>query len=127
MPRVKGGPRERRRHKKVLKQTKGHHGQRHRNYRRAQESRLHALSYAYAHRRERKGDMRRIWIQRINAGARLHGLSYSRLIHGLKQAGVEIDRKVLAEIAMHDADAFAAVAAQAKASLDAANTEPATA
>ena len=114
MPRVKGGPRERRRHKKVLRQTKGHHGVRHRLYRRASESRLHALSYAYAHRRERKGDMRRIWIQRINAAARLHGLSYSRLIHGLKQAGVEIDRKVLAELAVHDPEGFAAVVRQAQ-------------
>ena len=78
MPRVKGGPRERRRHKKVLKQTKGHHGVRHRLIRRAAESRLHALSYAYAHRRERKGDMRRLWITRINAAARMHDISYSR-------------------------------------------------
>lgn len=114
MPRVKGGPRERRRHKKVLRQTKGHHGVRNRLYRRASESRLHALSYVYAHRRERKGDMRRIWIQRINAAARLHGLSYSRLIHGLKQAGVEIDRKVLAELAVHDPEGFAAVVQQAR-------------
>ena len=114
MPRVKGGPRERRRHKKVLRQTKGHHGVRNRLYRRASESRLHALSYAYAHRRERKGDMRRIWIQRINAAARLHGLSYSRLIHGLKQAGVETDRKVLAEMAVHDPEGFAAVVQQAR-------------
>ena len=114
MPRVKGGPRERRRHKKVLRQTKGHHGVRHRLYRRASESRLHALSYSYAHRRERKGDMRRIWIQRINAAARLHGLSYSRLIHGLKQADVEIDRKVLAELAVHDPEGFAAVVRQAQ-------------
>ena len=115
MPRVKGGPRERRRHKKVLRQTKGHHGVRNRLYRRASESRLHALSYAYAHRRERKGDMRRIWIQRINAAARLHGVSYSRLMHGLKQAEVEIDRKVLAELALHDPEGFAAVVRQAQA------------
>ena len=115
MPRVKGGPRERRRHKKVLRQTKGHHGVRNRLYRRASESRLHALSYAYAHRRERKGDMRRIWIQRINAAARLHGVSYSRLMHGLKQAEVEIDRKVLAELALHDPDGFAALVRQAQA------------
>ena len=115
MPRVKGGPRERRRHKKVLRQTKGHHGVRNRLYRRASESRLHALSYAYAHRRERKGDMRRIWIQRINAAARLHGVSYSRLMHGLKQAEIEIDRKVLAELALHDPEGFAAVVRQAQA------------
>ncbi len=115
MPRVKGGPRERRRHKKVLRQTKGHHGVRNRLYRRASESRLHALSYAYAHRRERKGDMRRIWIQRINAAARLHGVSYSRLMHGLKQAEIEIDRKVLAELALHDPEGFAALVRQAQA------------
>jgi len=113
MPRVKGGPRERRRHKKVLKQTKGHHGVRHRLYRRASESRLHALSYAYAHRRERKGDMRRIWIQRINAAARLNGTTYSRLIHAPKQAGIEIHRKVLAAMALHDPDRFSAVGKQA--------------
>ena len=119
MPRVKGGPRERRRHKKVLRQTKGHHGVRNRLYRRASESRLHALSYAYAHRRERKGDMRRIWIQRINAAARLHGVSYSRLMHGLKQAEVEIDRKVLAELALHDPEGFATVVRQAQAAEEA--------
>ncbi len=115
MPRVKGGPRERRRHKKVLKQTKGHHGVRHRLYRRASESRLHALSYAYAHRRERKGDLRRIWIQRINAAARLNGTTYSRLMHQLKVAGIEIDRKVLAELALHDPQAFSAIVEQANA------------
>ncbi len=115
MPRVKGGPRERRRHKKVLKQTKGHHGVRHRLYRRASESRLHALSYAYAHRRERKGDMRRLWITRINAAARLNGTTYSRLINALKQAEIEIDRKVLAEMALHDPAGFTAVVEQANA------------
>ena len=114
MPRVKGGPRERRRHKKVLKQTKGHHGVRHRLYRRASESRLHALSYAYAHRRERKGDMRRIWIQRINAAARLNGTTYSTLINRLKTAGIEIDRKVLAELAVNDPDGFTAIVRQAE-------------
>ena len=119
MPRVKGGPRERRRHKKVLRQTKGHHGVRNRLYRRASESRLHALSYAYAHRRERKGDMRRIWIQRINAAARLHGVSYSRLMHGLKQAEVEIDRKVLAELALHDPEGFASLVRRAQAAEEA--------
>ena len=113
MPRVKGGPRERRRHKKVLKQTKGHHGVRNRLYRRASESRLHALSYAYAHRRERKGDMRRLWIQRINAAARLNGTTYSRLMHALKLAEIEIDRKVLAEMALHDPAGFTAVVERA--------------
>ncbi len=125
MPRVKGGPRERRRHKKVLKQTKGHHGVRHRLYRRASESRLHALSYAYAHRRERKGDMRRIWIQRINAAARLNGTTYSRLMHAMKLAGIEVDRKVLAEMALHDPDGFRAVAEQAAAAEPAADAQAA--
>ena len=120
MPRVKGGPRERRRHKKVLKQTKGHRGVRHRLYRRASESRLHALSYAYAHRRERKGDMRRLWIQRINAAARLNGLSYSVLINRLKQAGIEVDRKVLAELAVNDPVAFSAIVRQANEAVGAA-------
>ena len=120
MPRVRGGPRERRRHKKVLAQTKGHHGVRHRLFRRASESRLHALSYAYAHRRKRKGDMRRLWIQRINAAARLHGLSYSRFINGLKRAEIEVDRKVLAELAVEDPDGFAQVAEEAKSALGAA-------
>ena len=125
MPRVKGGPRERRRHKKVLKQTKGHHGVRHRLYRRASESRLHALSYAYAHRRERKGDMRRIWIQRINAAARLNGTTYSRLMHAMKLAGIEVDRKVLAEMALHDPAGFRAVAEQAAAAEPAADAQAA--
>lgn len=120
MPRVKGGRREPRRHKKVLQQTKGHRGQRHRIFRRANESRLHALSYAHRDRRDRKSQFRRLWITRINAGARIHGLSYSRLINGLTKAEIQIDRKVLADLAVRDPKAFEEVVGQAKAALEAA-------
>lgn len=106
MPRVKRGVTARARHKRVLKLTKGHRGTRSTLYRRAHESMLHALSYQYAHRRERKGDMRRLWITRINAGARLGGISYSQLMHGLKLAGVQVDRKILAELALANPGEF---------------------
>ena len=89
MSRVKRGVTAHRRHKKILALTKGHHGQRHRLIKRANESMMHALRYNYVDRRDRKGDFRELWIMRINAASRLHGLSYSRLIHGLKLAGVE--------------------------------------
>ena len=114
MTRVKGGVVTRRRHKKVLKQTKGHRGTRHALYRRAHESLMKALSYSYRHRRERKGDFRRLWIVRINAAARQEGLSYSRFMDGLKKAGVDIDRKVLADMAVRDPSAFSQLAAIAK-------------
>ena len=114
MARVKRGVTGRRRHKAVLKLTKGHRGSRHKLYRQAHESLLHALSYSYAHRRERKGDIRRLWILRINAAARSHGISYSRLIHGLKEMGTSVNRKMLAELAIRDPDSFAEVAAQVK-------------
>ena len=117
MSRVKGGPKSRRRHKKVLAQTKGHHGVRSRLYRRASESRLHALSYAYRDRRDRKADFRRLWIQRINAAARLNGLSYSTLIHGLRISNIEVDRKILADIAVNDIASFNAIADRAKVAL----------
>lgn len=120
MARVRRGVTAHRRHKKVLALTKGHRGTKHALYRRAHESMLHALSYAYAHRRERKGDMRRLWIVRVGAAAREHGLSYSRFMHGLKLAGIALDRKVLSDLAVADPAAFAAVAAQAKAQLAAA-------
>ncbi len=107
MPRVKGGPRARKRHKKVLKLTKGQRATKHTLFRRAHEAMLKSLRYAYRDRRARRRDMRRLWIIRINAAARQSGLSYSRFIHGLKQAGVELDRKVLAQLAVEDADAFA--------------------
>ncbi len=106
MPRVRGGTTRRRRHKKVLALTKGHRATKHSLYRRAHESMLHALSYAYAHRRERKGDFRRLWISRINAASRAQGLTYGRLIYGLKQSGVEINRKMMADMAVREPEAF---------------------
>ena len=119
MPRARNRPAARRRHKSVLAQTKGHHGTRNRLFRRAAESRLHALSYSYRDRRDRKTDFRRLWIQRINAGARLHGISYSQLIYGLSLAEVTIDRKVLADLAVKDPTGFTAVVETAKAALPA--------
>jgi large subunit ribosomal protein L20 len=107
VPRVKGGPRIRRRHKKVLKLTKGQYGGKHRLWRRGHEAMLSSLSYAHRDRRNRKRDFRRLWIARINAASRQNGLSYSRFVHGLKQAGVELDRKVLADMAVHDETTFA--------------------
>jgi len=117
MPRVKGGPQTRRRHKKVIHQAKGHRGLRHKVFKRANESVMHALRYAYEHRRDRKGDFRRLWIMRINAAARLNGISYSQLVNGLNKAGIEMDRKVLADLAVRDTDAFEQIASQAKAAL----------
>ena len=119
MPRVKGGFVTHRRHKKILKLAKGHRGGRHKLFRQANESVMHAFQYAYDHRRKKKGDFRRLWIQRINAAARLNGLSYSKLMNGLKLAQVEVDRKVLADLAVRDAPAFAKVAETAKAALPA--------
>ena len=106
MSRIKSGVTAHRRHKKVLKLTKGHRATRHILFRKANESMLHSLSYAYAHRRERKGDMRRLWIARINARARVAGMSYSSFISGLNKAGVVINRKHLADIAINDDTAF---------------------
>jgi large subunit ribosomal protein L20 len=114
MPRVKGGATTRRRHNKVLKLTRGHRATSHALYKRAHESMLHALSYSYRHRRERKGDMRQLWIARINASTREHGLPYNKFIHGLMQAGVSIDRKMLADIAVRDSAAFARLVEIAK-------------
>lgn len=107
MARVKGGPKARRRHKKVLKLTKGQYGTRHSLYRRAHEAMLKSLTYAYRDRRRRKRDFKRLWIQRINAAAREQGLSYSRFMAGLRKAGVELDRKMLADLAVRDSQAFA--------------------
>ena len=114
MTRVKRGVTKHRRHKKLLKMTKGHQGVRHTLYRRAHESLIHALQYAYAHRRERKGDMRRLWNIRINAAAHANGTSYSRLIHGLRLGGVEVNRKMLADLAIQDPGAFAELVNHAK-------------
>jgi large subunit ribosomal protein L20 len=112
--RIKRGVATHRRHKKVLAMTKGHRATRHSLYKRAKESMLHALSYAYAHRRERKGDMRRLWIVRVSAASRAHGLSYGQFIYGLKQAGVEVNRKVLADMAVREPKAFANLVTVAK-------------
>ncbi|MCJ7523259.1 MAG: 50S ribosomal protein L20 [Dehalococcoidia bacterium] len=114
MPRVRGGVTTHHRHKKVLKLTKGHRATNRSLYRRAHESMLKSLAYSYRHRRERKGDMRRLWITRINAAARLNELSYSRFIEGLSKAGVSLDRKILAELAVTDPAAFAQLVAVAK-------------
>jgi large subunit ribosomal protein L20 len=112
--RVKGGSRTRYRHKKIIRQTKGYYGTRHRLWRRANEAWMKAQWYAYRDRRQRRRDLRRLWITRINAAARKSGLSYSRFIHGLRQAGVELDRKVLADIAVRDPDTFAQIVEMAK-------------
>ena len=114
MTRVKGGPQARRRHNRVLKVTKGQFGARHRLIRRASEARLHAMAYAYRDHRNRKRDMRRLWIERINAAARQHGMPYGRFIAGLKSAGIEVDRKMLADLAIRDAGAFAKIVEMAK-------------
>jgi len=105
--RIKTGVTAHRRHKKMLELTKGQKGTRSKLYGRAHESMLHSLSYSYAHRRERKSDMRRLWITRINAAAQSHGISYSCFINGLKKASVGIDRKMLADLAVRQPDAFA--------------------
>ena len=107
MPRVKRGVTAHHRHKKVLAATKGQRATRHSLYRRAHEAMLKSLSYAYRHRRERKGDFRRLWIARVNAAARSQGLSYSQFIYGLKQAGIDLNRKVLADMAVREPEAFA--------------------
>ena len=112
--RVKTGKRTRYRHKKIIRMTKGYYGTRHRLWRRANEAWMKAHWYAYRDRRRRRRDMRRLWIVRINAAARQHGLSYSNFISGLKTAGVELDRKILADIAVRDAATFARLAAVAK-------------
>ncbi|MCK4510315.1 50S ribosomal protein L20 [bacterium] len=107
MSRVRGAPSSRRRRKKILKAAKGYRGARSKLIRTATESVHRAGQYAYRDRKRRKGDMRRLWIIRINAGARIHGLTYSRFMHGLREANVEVDRKMLADMAVHDADGFA--------------------
>jgi large subunit ribosomal protein L20 len=118
MPRVKRSVAGRKKRREVLKQAKGYYSARGKHYRAAREQLLHSGVYAYRDRRARKGDFRRLWIQRINAAARQHGLSYSRFISGLRTAEVEIDRKMLAELAVNEPDAFAALAEVAKKSLE---------
>ena len=119
MPRVKGGTVTRRRHKKILKLARGYFGSKHRLFRTANQQVMKSLQYAYRDRRTRKRDFRRLWIQRINAAARMNGLSYSRLMYGLKQAGVEVNRKMLADLAVADASAFTELANLAKTKLEA--------
>ncbi len=106
MARVKRGVVSRRRHNKLLSLTKGQRATRHKLVRRAHEAMLHSLSYAYFHRRERKGDMRRIWIARINAAARANGTTYSQLVNSMDVAGIDINRKLLADMAVKDPKAF---------------------
>ena len=116
MARVKTGPHRRRHHKKVLKMTKGQFNSRHHLFRIANEAMLKSLWYSYRDRRNRKRDLRRLWIARINAAARLNGTTYSRLIHGLKQADITLNRKMLADLAVRDPQAFSAVVEKAQAS-----------
>jgi large subunit ribosomal protein L20 len=117
MPRVKRGVVAHRRHKKILKQAKGYYGARSRVFRVAKQAVTKAGQYAYRDRRQRKRLFRALWITRINAQSRANGLSYSRFINGLKKANVGLDRRVLADIAVHDKPAFAAIVEQAKAAL----------
>ena len=107
MPRARSGKTTHRRHKKVLELTKGHRAARHKLFIIANQSMLHALDYSYRHRREKKGDFRRLWIARINAAARASGLTYNQFMVGLKKSNVEIDRKMLAEMAVKDPEGFA--------------------
>jgi large subunit ribosomal protein L20 len=115
--RVKGGTVTRRRHKKILNMTKGQWGTRSKLFRRANEAMMKSYWYAYRDRRNRRRDLRRLWIARINAAARQNGMSYSQFIHGLKQAEVRLDRKVLADIAIRDPQAFAHIVETAKAAI----------
>ncbi|MFC4321035.1 50S ribosomal protein L20 [Litchfieldia salsa] len=114
MPRVKGGTVTRKRRKKVLKLAKGYYGSKHTLYKVANQQVMKSLMYAYRDRRQKKREFRKLWITRINAAARINGLSYSRLMHGLKEAGIEVNRKMLAELAVSDEKAFAELATVAK-------------
>lgn len=117
MARVKGGVQARKAHKKVLKAAKGYYAGRRKQFTAAKETVTRAGVYAYRDRRQRKRQFRRLWIARINAAARINGMTYSRFINGLSKAGIEVDRKMLSDIAIHDAPAFAAIAEKAKAAL----------
>jgi large subunit ribosomal protein L20 len=116
MARVKRAVHSKKRHRAVLEQAQGYYGNKSRSYRAAHEQLMHSLQYAYRDRRVRKGDFRQLWIQRINAATRQHGMSYSRFIAGLKAADIEIDRKILADLAVRDAAAFAGLVALARGS-----------
>lgn len=115
--RVKGGPQTQRRHKKVIAFTKGQRGSKHRLFKRANEAMMKSLVYAYRDRRVRKRDFRKLWIARINAAARQNDLTYSKFMHGLRQAGIELDRKILADIAVHDEQAFSRLVETARTAL----------
>ncbi|WP_153395283.1 50S ribosomal protein L20 [Ornithinicoccus halotolerans] len=115
MARVKRAVNAHKKRRVALERASGYRGQRSRLYRKAKEQVTHSLVYSYRDRRARKGDFRRLWIQRINAGARAHGMTYNRFIQGLKAAGVEVDRRMLAELAVHDEAAFAALVDTARA------------
>ena len=117
MARVKRAVNAQKKRRTTLEMASGYRGQRSRLYRKAKEQVLHSMQYAYRDRRDRKGDFRKLWIQRINAGARANGLTYNRFIQGLKAAGVEVDRKILADLAVNDAPAFAALVETARAAL----------
>ncbi|MGI6361359.1 MAG: 50S ribosomal protein L20 [Bacillota bacterium] len=117
MVRVKTGYMKHRRHKKILKLAKGYRASNSKLFKVANEQVLHSMAYSFAHRRKKKGDFRRLWITRINAAARLNGLSYSNMICGLKNAGVKVDRKILADLAVNDSVAFAQFVETAKANL----------
>ncbi|MCA1711876.1 MAG: 50S ribosomal protein L20 [Actinobacteria bacterium] len=121
MARVKRGVHARKKHREVLERAKGFRGARSRRFKVAKEAVMHAERYAYRDRRARKGDFRRLWITRINAAARLEGMSYNRLMHGLRLAAVDVDRKVLADLAVRDAGAFGELVAVARAALDGAS------
>ena len=117
MTRVKGGARAHQRHVKVLKLARGYRGAKSKLYRPAHEQVMHSLAYAYAHRKKKKGDFRKLWITRINAAARMNGISYSRFINGLTKAGIEVNRKMLSELAINDAQGFTHLVKVAKSNL----------
>ena len=125
MARVKRAVHGKKHRRAVLERAQGYYGNKSRSFRSANEQVMHSLSYAYRDRRARKGDFRQLWFQRINAGARQHGMSYSRFVAGLKAAGVDLDRKILADLAVSDPAAFGTLVAQASAALQAAPGAPA--
>lgn len=117
MPRIKRGVMTRKRHNSVLKDAKGYWGSRHSLYRQAHEAVMHAGEYAYAHRRARKRDFRKLWIARINAACRMQGITYSKFIYGLGKVGIEVDRKIMADLAVNDPEAFTTLVEKAQAAL----------
>jgi len=127
MARVKRAVASKKHHRAVLEQAQGYYGNKSRSYRAANEQVMHSLQYAFRDRRARKGDFRQLWIQRINAATRLHGMSYSRFVAGLRVAEIDVDRKVLADLAVRDADAFATLVRLAGEALAAAGPAPASA